>query len=68
MPQLAWAASPRLPASTREALREALLALNNGEPGRTILKEMQLTALRPATDHEYDVVRDITASVLGEKY
>jgi phosphonate transport system substrate-binding protein len=47
-----------LPADFREALRQALLALDQDEEGRAILAGMQTRRFNPADDRSYAPVRD----------
>ncbi len=68
VPHLPWAVSDRVDAEQRTAIHDALLSLNDSASGRAILNGMDMTGIRPATDREYDAVRDVTRSVLGENY
>lgn len=68
VPHLPWAIAEGVDAQRAQSIRQALLGLNDSGEGQRILAAMQLTAVRPATDAEYDVVRVIVERVLGEKY
>jgi phosphonate transport system substrate-binding protein len=68
IPHLPWAVTGDLPQSLQIQLRDALLALNDDVKGRRILQRLSLTGLRPASDGEYDRVREVVAHVLGERF
>jgi len=60
-PNWPLAASPRLPAATRDAVKAALLKLHATDRA---LEAAQLTAFAPVTDKDYDPVRE-AARALG---
>jgi phosphonate transport system substrate-binding protein len=60
-PNWPLAASPRLPAATRDAVKAALLKLHAGDRA---LEAAQLTAFAPVADKDYDPVRE-AARALG---
>ncbi len=68
VPHLPWAAGGHVEQARRQALRDALLALNHGARGRQILASMQLSGLAAASDREYDIARQVIRRVLGEHY
>jgi phosphonate transport system substrate-binding protein len=68
VPHLPWAVSAGVDAAQRQAIRDALLALNRSARGPRILASMQLSGLVGASDSEYEVVRDVIRRVLGEDY
>jgi len=65
---LPWAVRRDLPAALRQRIRSLLVNLRHSAQGRAVLKAAELTALRPATDADYDPHRRIIAQVLGEAY
>jgi phosphonate transport system substrate-binding protein len=59
-PNWPLAASPRLPASTRDAVKAALLKLRAGD---RVLEAAQLTAFVPVADKDYDPVREAARTI-----
>jgi len=65
---LPWAVSNRVNKTTAEKIRGILAELDQTDQGRQLLAGAGLTALRTATDTEYDSHRSIIWQVLGEDY
>ena len=65
---LPWGVSSRLDDSTVRAIKSAFLSLNDSMKGKRLLKAVNLTAIRPATDREYNEHREIILRVLDENY
>jgi len=68
IPHLPWAVNGSLSRALEHAIRGALLDLNTTREGRSILRNLQLSGLRAVDDRQYDVVRQVVARVLGERY
>lgn len=66
--QLPWAIKGELPDDVKQAVKNAMLQLNNSPQGGKILKKAKLTGLLPAVDSDYDPHRRIVKEVLGEIY
>jgi phosphonate transport system substrate-binding protein len=58
-PDLAVIAHPRLPAATVEKVRVALIAMKSDPAAATILARARSTGFEPATDRDYDGVRQV---------
>lgn len=67
LPHLPWAIKRSLGDDAAQRARAALLKLNTDPRGADVLKRAQLTALRPATDADYDVCRKMIGEVAGGK-
>jgi phosphonate transport system substrate-binding protein len=68
MPHLPWAIKKSMDRKTAKALKQALLSLTDTVEGKAILNAAELTALRVATDHEYNVYRKLIHEILDEQY
>lgn len=66
--QLPWAVRADMPRSQRERIQKALLGIKAAEDGDKILKAAALTNLVPASDDEYNYVRQVIRTVTGERY
>lgn len=66
--QLPWAVRADMPVSERERIQKALLGIKTAEDGDNILKAAALTNLVPASDDEYNYVRQVIRTVTGERY
>lgn len=66
MPHLPWAAKTSLGADKVKQIQAALLKLGDTPDGQAILKQAQLTALRKATDSDYDVIRKIVKEAAAQ--
>jgi phosphonate transport system substrate-binding protein len=58
IPHVLFVAHPRVPASERERIRRRILAWPNDPSGRAILEGGVLRKFRPASDADYDTVRE----------
>jgi phosphonate transport system substrate-binding protein len=67
-PQLPWAVSRRVAEPVRERLIELMLDLDRSAEGRKLLRTMRMDAYSPATDADYDSLRDMVERVLDEHY
>lgn len=65
---LPWVVSPDMNESTTRAVKSAFLSLNDTGKGKRLLKAVNMTGIRPATDREYNKHREIIYRVLGENY
>jgi len=65
LPHLPWAVKRSLGPATAKKIQAALLSLNEGAPGREILKSARLTGIRVATDADYDSCRKLLKEVGG---
>lgn len=62
---LPWAVKRAMPVKQLEAIRSALVDLENGEAGRQILKSAVLTGIGRADDKDYDPHRNMVRAVQG---
>ncbi len=58
MPSHPIAAHPRVPPKVQQAVRQAILALNDSEEGRKLLREVPIQAAIPASMKDYAPMRD----------
>lgn len=56
LPNWALSVNRNLPAAKKDAIRTAVIGLEKGAP---VLKAMGITGFRPATDDQYDIVRQV---------
>ncbi len=56
LPNWALSVNRNLPAATKDAIRTAMIGLEKDAP---VLKAMGVTGFRPATDDQYDIVRQV---------
>jgi phosphonate transport system substrate-binding protein len=68
LPHLPWAVNSQLRPAQVSAIETALFRLNDDPRGKAILAAAGMTAIRPATDAEYDLCRRIIKLVSGEDY
>ena len=68
LPMLCWAVKKEMNKGLVETIQNAMLELKNNEEGRKILKDAEATALLPASDKDYDVVRKVVKEALNEEY
>jgi phosphonate transport system substrate-binding protein len=54
-----WAISKKMPAGMRVAIRAELLAMHESEEGKAILARGRLTRFAPASDGDYDAIREM---------
>jgi phosphonate transport system substrate-binding protein len=66
--QLPWAVRADVPPAQRALIQQALLGLKAAAGGSDILKAANLTGIVPATDKEYDYVRNMIRTVMAERY
>lgn len=66
--QLPWAVRADVPPAERARIQQALLGLKAAAGGSDILKAASLTDIVPATDKEYDYVRQVIRTVTAERY
>jgi len=62
---LPWAVNRAVPATLREAIRSALVDLENSEAGRKVLKSAVLSGIGSADDKDYDPHRKMVRAVVG---
>ncbi|ASJ72862.1 phosphate/phosphite/phosphonate ABC transporter substrate-binding protein [Granulosicoccus antarcticus] len=62
----AFAAHPDVPEADRLALQKALIELKNTESGVELLKSIRFAGIEPATDEDWDDVRDLNINILTE--
>ena len=62
---LPWAVNRALPASLRDAIRAALIDVENSESGKKALKAAVLTGIGKAEDKDYDPHRKMVRAVAG---
>ena len=63
--QLPWAVKRTMPAELREAVRSALLRLEDNEAGKQVLKSALMTGVGAAEDKDYDPHRKMVRAVMG---
>jgi phosphonate transport system substrate-binding protein len=68
IPMLPWAVNKGMDETLRELIVETMIGLKKDKEQSVILKDMEVTAFVPATDHQYDIVRRIVKEVLKEEY
>ena len=68
LPHLPWAVKREMPSTLRMQIISVLSGLQETEQGRAILKSVRIEGLSPATDQEYDPVRNYIYEVNGEQY
>jgi len=61
MPHLPWAVSDDLPEELVDKIKEVLLSLSETSEGKNVLKQAKLSNILPASDKEYDGIREIYA-------
>jgi len=68
VPQLAWAVRGDVPEELRARLQKILVNVKSSPDSATIFKAASLTNLITASDKEYDTIRELIKSVVGEQY
>lgn len=63
LPSLVFVAHRRIPEEVRHRVRAALLAWNDTDAGRAVLKNINTAALVPAADEDFDGVRAFVRSL-----
>lgn len=66
LPQLVWAVKSSLPRALKTGIQKVMSSLGEHVEGQAILDNAQLTALKVASDHEYDVYRPIIKVVANK--
>jgi phosphonate transport system substrate-binding protein len=68
VPHLAWAVRGDVPAPLRERIQQALLEVKQAANADHILQAAALSNIVAATDSQFDSVREVVATVMGERY
>ncbi|WP_353571048.1 PhnD/SsuA/transferrin family substrate-binding protein [Candidatus Albibeggiatoa sp. nov. BB20] len=68
LPHLPWAVKSDMPTELRDEIQMLMADLKQSSEGQTLLKNMRLTSLNPATDEEFNRHREIIQAVLDEQY
>lgn len=68
VPHLPWAVKNDMSSNLRDRIQKLLLALNESEEGKTILKKANLTGIHKASDKDYEIHRKYLKEVFGNKY
>lgn len=66
LPHLPWAVKADMSQALRDKIQRILLGLNDSARGRKILQQAELTGLRPASDAEYNLHRNILKELQGD--
>jgi phosphonate transport system substrate-binding protein len=64
--QLVWAVSPKMRPEERILIQQTMVELKNSEAGKAILKAAKVTDFYPVTDFDFNKVRYMVESAIGE--
>jgi ABC-type phosphate/phosphonate transport system substrate-binding protein len=67
VPHMAFSASPRVDATTKQAIRQALLNADKDKQGQVMLKKMQYARFQPANNAMYAGYADLLEGIWGYK-
>ena len=68
LPMLPWAVKPKMNRLLADQIRMAMIQLREDKANAQILGNIEVTGFVPATDRDYDIVRQVVKEVLNEEY